>query len=368
MVVTDDDDLAARMRLLRSHGMTTLTWDRHRGHAVGYDVVALGFNYRIDEPRAALATPRLARLDDENRRRAPLDARYRERLAGVDGVEPTRRRRRRRRVPAHHLFTVVLDAGDRPRRAAQRARRAAASRRACTTRRRTASRSTRTAAAELPLTDAYGARAVTLPLFAHMTDEQQDSSSAPSVSSRAPCSCAAPRPPLPRDPGRVDLVNEVRTAAGLVRCGPQAAVAHRAGSLSAGRGSAPRPSPATASTASASQRGIVLVPARPRDGHPRHAVDRHADARERRVVDGDRRSGAWPALGLRAPAGALGRDDDVGDERPDVAGDRAHVVGDGEAVGLRRAGSGGSRRRSSVRRSGRAPRGCPRRAARRSCW
>ena len=62
------------MRLLRSHGMTTLTWDRHRGHASGYDVVALGFNYRIDEPRAALATPRLARLDAENARRARLVA------------------------------------------------------------------------------------------------------------------------------------------------------------------------------------------------------------------------------------------------------------------------------------------------------
>src|SRR3954471_4461798 len=78
LVTTDDDDLAAQLRLLRSHGMTTLTWDRHRGHASTYDVVALGFNYRIDEPRAALAVPRLARLDDDNAARGRLDARYRE--------------------------------------------------------------------------------------------------------------------------------------------------------------------------------------------------------------------------------------------------------------------------------------------------
>src|SRR5207237_7042062 len=77
MVITDDDELAERIRLLRSHGMTTLTWDRHRGHASGYDVVELGFNYRIDEPRAALAERRLARLEDDNRRRAALAAPYR---------------------------------------------------------------------------------------------------------------------------------------------------------------------------------------------------------------------------------------------------------------------------------------------------
>ena len=93
------------MRLLRSHGMTTLTWDRHRGHAAGYDVVALGFNYRIDEPRAALATARLARLDARERRAAASSTRrYRERLAAHARRPPTA-------APAHHLFTVVLDEG-----------------------------------------------------------------------------------------------------------------------------------------------------------------------------------------------------------------------------------------------------------------
>ena len=49
-MTTDDAAIADRVRLLRSHGMTTLTWDRHRGHADSYDVVGLGFNYRIDKP------------------------------------------------------------------------------------------------------------------------------------------------------------------------------------------------------------------------------------------------------------------------------------------------------------------------------
>jgi dTDP-4-amino-4,6-dideoxygalactose transaminase len=165
-VVTDDDALAERMRLLRSHGMTTLTWDRHRGHAAGYDVVALGFNYRIDEPRAALLTARLARLGAENARRHELDRGYRERLASLDGIVPTA-------APAHHIFTAVVDDGiDRD-----------------ALRQTLADRRIQTSlhyppvhrfsiyadgAPELPLTDAYSTRAITLPLFAGMTDEQLD--------------------------------------------------------------------------------------------------------------------------------------------------------------------------------------------------
>ncbi len=79
MVVTDDDELAARLRLLRSHGMTTLTWDRHRGHAAGYDVVASGFNYRLDELRAALAPVQLGRLAERNDARRAQPRRYRDR-------------------------------------------------------------------------------------------------------------------------------------------------------------------------------------------------------------------------------------------------------------------------------------------------
>lgn len=173
MVTVADDEAAARIRLLRSHGMTTLTWDRHRGHAAGYDVVALGFNYRIDEPRAALGRARLARLDAENAARGELDARYRELLAGIDGVTPAL-------APvddailAHHLFTVVL--AEEIDRDAVRAR--LAEQRIQTSLHYPAAHRFSIYAAEpladLPLTDAYAARAMTLPLFATMTHDQQD--------------------------------------------------------------------------------------------------------------------------------------------------------------------------------------------------
>jgi dTDP-4-amino-4,6-dideoxygalactose transaminase len=76
MLVTNDDELAAKIRLMRSHGMTTLTWDRHRGHAWGYDVVELGYNYRMDEIRAALGLVQLGKLEKNNEKRRRLTHLY----------------------------------------------------------------------------------------------------------------------------------------------------------------------------------------------------------------------------------------------------------------------------------------------------
>jgi len=86
MVVTDRDDLAEKLRVMRSHGMTTLTWDRHRGHAHSYDVVNLGYNYRIDEMRSALGLVQLEKLPRNNERRRELTAEYRRLLANVPGL------------------------------------------------------------------------------------------------------------------------------------------------------------------------------------------------------------------------------------------------------------------------------------------
>ncbi len=83
MVVTNRTDLAERVRLLRSHGMTTLTWDRHRGHAGSYDVVIPGYNYRLDELHAALGRAQLAKLRYNNQRRRDLLSCYREAFQSV---------------------------------------------------------------------------------------------------------------------------------------------------------------------------------------------------------------------------------------------------------------------------------------------
>jgi dTDP-4-amino-4,6-dideoxygalactose transaminase len=85
MVVTSRADLAERVRLLRSHGMTTLTWDRHKGHAASYDVVNAGYNYRLDELHAALGRAQLGKLERNNQHRRDLLVSYRKAVQLLGG-------------------------------------------------------------------------------------------------------------------------------------------------------------------------------------------------------------------------------------------------------------------------------------------
>ena len=85
-LATADDVVAAVARSLRSHAMTAGTWDRHRGRSATYDVTAVGFNYRMDEPRAALLSARLPGLAGDIEARRRLVRRYRDALSGQPGV------------------------------------------------------------------------------------------------------------------------------------------------------------------------------------------------------------------------------------------------------------------------------------------
>lgn len=109
MVTARDPAVLDRLRLLRAHGMTSGTRQRLTGHANGYDVVTLGFNYRMDELRAAIGLVQLARLSDWNAKRRALTEAYRRLLARdcpeamVPFSEP--------RTSAYHILPILLPEG-----------------------------------------------------------------------------------------------------------------------------------------------------------------------------------------------------------------------------------------------------------------
>jgi dTDP-4-amino-4,6-dideoxygalactose transaminase len=109
MICTDNDAMAAEIRLLRSHGMTSATLDRHKGHAFSYDVVRQGFNYRIDEIHSALGRVQLDKLDRGNERRHKAAGYYRERLAAMDQLSLPFQDTPHK--PNNHIFPILLAEG-----------------------------------------------------------------------------------------------------------------------------------------------------------------------------------------------------------------------------------------------------------------
>ena len=88
MVTTNDDQVAKCVRNMRSHGMTTLTLDRYKGRAFSYDVIAHGYNYRMDDMRSALALAQLNRLDGFLCERSRIRQRYCQNIEGSQILIP----------------------------------------------------------------------------------------------------------------------------------------------------------------------------------------------------------------------------------------------------------------------------------------
>lgn len=169
MITTHDEALATRLRRLRGHAMSAPTLTRAKGHAFSYDIEELGWNYRLDELRAAIGLAQLRKLEAFNARRAALVREYRRLLAEVlpeivvpfSGEHPS----------VNHLFTVVLPEGT----ARTDVMRAMRERGVQTSIHyppwyRFAWHSERIGAACLPNADAYCDRALTLPLHPRLTD------------------------------------------------------------------------------------------------------------------------------------------------------------------------------------------------------
>jgi dTDP-4-amino-4,6-dideoxygalactose transaminase len=109
LIVTDSGDYAKKMRLLRSHGMDSLTWDRFRGHSFSYDATIPGFNFRMDDLQVALLHEQLQSLETWNHLRKERVQWYR-RLLGKDPrfALPFENHKG---TSAYHLMPVVLAEG-----------------------------------------------------------------------------------------------------------------------------------------------------------------------------------------------------------------------------------------------------------------
>lgn len=115
-ITTGMQEVADKIRLLRSHGLTKSTWSRHHkkeqeSYDQLYDMVVLGYNYRITEIGAALGIVQLNKLSSFNKRRKEVYNVYKD-LLGDLPIEL-------QKIPphvehSHHVLPVLVPEGKRP--------------------------------------------------------------------------------------------------------------------------------------------------------------------------------------------------------------------------------------------------------------
>lgn len=86
MLVTNNKDYYELSKSMRSHGMTTLSYERSKGHATAYDVINLGYNYRMDDIRASIGIVQLDKLQKDLQKREKVRKYYVQKLLDIDKI------------------------------------------------------------------------------------------------------------------------------------------------------------------------------------------------------------------------------------------------------------------------------------------
>jgi dTDP-4-amino-4,6-dideoxygalactose transaminase len=114
MLVTRSAAYLERAKLLRSHGMTSMSYQRANGHTTSYDVIEYGYNYRMDDIRASLGIAQLGKILPDLATRAKVRERYLAGLATVQSV--TIPFAAHTEFNSNYIFPIVLEHADAPQR------------------------------------------------------------------------------------------------------------------------------------------------------------------------------------------------------------------------------------------------------------
>jgi len=106
MFVTNNPNVSETAKLLRSHGMTSLSFDRAKGLSMNYDVLELGYNYRLDDIRASIAIIQLKKLQEDIFKREIIRKKYISQLQNIKNlVIPFKERKG---VHSNYIFSVLV--------------------------------------------------------------------------------------------------------------------------------------------------------------------------------------------------------------------------------------------------------------------
>lgn len=107
MLVTNDKIIASKIKLLRSHGMNIIPRLREEKKLWAYDIMEMGYNYRLDDIRASLGLSQLKRVELINKKRMDIAKKYFNKLSRIKGITLPVQKRDRNHI--FHLFTIKIE-------------------------------------------------------------------------------------------------------------------------------------------------------------------------------------------------------------------------------------------------------------------
>lgn len=110
MIITDDDRIAGRIKVLALHGMTKDAWKRFSDEGYKhYQVIHAGYKYNMMDIQAAMGIHQLKRVDKYSRRREEIWTLYNEAFQDLPCITPKEPEPETRH--AYHLYTPLIDIG-----------------------------------------------------------------------------------------------------------------------------------------------------------------------------------------------------------------------------------------------------------------
>jgi len=106
MLITDNEEIYNKVKLMRSHGMTVMSYQRASGHATSYDIVDLGYNYRMDDIRASIGIVQLDKLKKDLEKRKRIREWYCRGLSKLDFISVPFQDKKE--FVSNYIFPIVL--------------------------------------------------------------------------------------------------------------------------------------------------------------------------------------------------------------------------------------------------------------------
>lgn len=107
MVTTNKSKIYKKVRTLRSQGMDTFPEEREKKVTWKYDIVDLGYNYRLDEIRSALGLSQLKRVNQINNLRIKIAKKYNKLLQNIKGITIPATKSDRNHI--YHLYSIKIE-------------------------------------------------------------------------------------------------------------------------------------------------------------------------------------------------------------------------------------------------------------------